>query len=820
MKILYIFTVVLTLSLLSLSTYSQQKIENEIVVIKGEKYILHNVRMGETIVSISKKYHVTNKEIISNNPKLVMGLKAGDILQIPYSDEVKIDEVRPEMKKGAPTDFITHKILRRETPYFVAKKYGITIEEINLYNPKLKRFRKGKTINIPQWEIKEVISDKVTEEVTLADNQEDIENRQKEGMFLHQVKPGETLYSLSKKYNRSISEILFYNPLAQNPAIGMEIWLPNTSTFEAKIESPDVRQKDGIFLHRIETGETLYGLQKKYNISEAELMQLNPVLESGFPAGVLLEIPVTYIDAPIVKPVNDEAFVHHIVKSKETLYRLSKLYDLKISELKKYNPALQLRDGLLEGETILIPQKPEVPENNEAEITEEVIAKVPDDFYEIKTVIEVPEECKPENHDGYFFETYHVGLILPLFLEANDTLNKLPEVDSLLFSEDSINSYDIDESVLGVDSIEVEDEFVVNVEQLKQFYGTTENFLAFYEGALIAVDEMQKLGMNIRLHVFDSKRDNTVVDSLVYSGEFLNLDLIIGPIYPQLQKTVADFAFKNRIPMVSPLSSNGSFAENNPYYFQVNPSQNYLMRKTADFIADEYFDSNFILLQVNSEKENSYENMLADLIREKLYNSGFYGDANDVLFQEYDFEKYGGFGLSRILSKEKENVFFIPTSDEGKVSVGVSNINNNASDFDITVVGTNRYEQFESISMEYFHNVKLKFLYPYWVDYSNKTAIDFYSKFRETFKTEPNRFSMQGHDATFYFLNALYYYGRGFYDCLPYLDVDLVQGNYNFERVSQFGGFMNHGCSIVSYNKDYTVTRKQTTGKLRVAVGK
>ena len=129
---------------------------NEIVVIKGNKFVLHQVVTGETIYSISKKYKIDQSVLYENNPKINDGLDIGEILKIPYNSDIEINQV-PVYKKGDPTNFITHKIKsRKETPYFIAKKYGITVEEIYAYNPEKRRFKKGNEIRIPVWEIKTV----------------------------------------------------------------------------------------------------------------------------------------------------------------------------------------------------------------------------------------------------------------------------------------------------------------------------------------------------------------------------------------------------------------------------------------------------------------------------------------------------------------------------------------------------------------------------------------------------------------------------------------------------------------------------------------
>ncbi len=803
-RVLLIFIVCL---ISTYETFSQAYKDNQVIEIAGKKYMMHKVKMGETIYSLCKTYEVENKDLLNNNPGLITGLKVGEFIKIPYSGKQNFQQEQP-LQPSDPTSFIQHKIKRRETPYFIAKKYGITIDDIYKYNPGLRKFKRNETIRIPQWK-KVVVTPTVKKDV-VDDTKPQVAGSDE--MIFHRVKPGETAYSISKLYGCTISEIYFYNPDARNMRIGMEIRIPKN--IQKPTEPVEYETEGEYFSHMIETGETLYGLLRKYNVSEDEVKELNPVLRSGFPAGVKLKIPVKYMPQPVVVPVNADAFIQHKVVKGETLTRLSVNYGLKITEIKKYNPALANRDGLILGEVILIPRKPDEQVVTFVGAQEEDLPKLKEEYYEIQYIEELPEGCEPAKHGDFFFKTYHVGLMLPLFLEANDTLNN-KRVQEEILDRQLVEIEFEDEAAF--DTIVEQEE--VKKDLIKKFYGNTENFLHFYEGVLLAIDSMNQLGMDIRLHVYDTKRDIHTVDSLVHTSGFLNLDLVVGPIYPSVQKPVADFAHKNRIPMVSPLSPNGSITPRNPYYFQVNPTYGHLLNKTASLIGDDYFDSNFIVLKMSSNIAGA-ENNFVELCHEKLFNSGYYNDAGDVSFQLYDFKALGSFGLPRILQEGKQNVFIIPSSREGEISEGVSNINNHASDFDIAVVGTSRFEQYKSISQEHYHNVNLRFIDPYWIDFDSDVTIRFYSKFRETYQAEPNQYSVQGFDVSMFFLKALWDYGRNFVGCLPYMDVNLVQGNYNFEKVSRLGGYMNTGASVISYNPDYTISRLRKIGKINYQVRK
>lgn len=189
-----------------------------------------------------------------------------------------------------------------------------------------------------------------------------------------------------------------------------------------------------------------------------------------------------------------------------------------------------------------------------------------------------------------------------------------------------------------------------------------------------------------------------------------------------------------------------------------------------------------------------------------------------VNFTIYDFKKEGPFGLRRIMSKSKENVVFIPSADEGSLSISISNVNNLASDYSITLIGTHRFPGYQSIQLDHYHNLKLKFIAPYWVDYTSPATIDFIEQFKAAYKTEPDNFGIQGYDVTTYFVEALASFGPDFTGCLPYFHTNLIQGNYHFEKHSEFGGYMNQGVSVISYTRDYDVKRERIKGQPRLVI--
>jgi LysM repeat protein/ABC-type branched-subunit amino acid transport system substrate-binding protein len=812
MKFLYYFLVILLSAGLPHKSEGQMLKENELVVIGGEKYVLHHVRTGETIYSIGRQYQVTEQILSEYNPNLSEGLKIGAVLKIPYRDGAEWQ--RPEtQKKGDPDYFESYTISSRtETPYFIAREFGITIEEIYAYNPEITRFRKGTRLRIPRWGTSpaSIAADALGKE-TVGITERDL--------VLYEVQPGETLKSIARQFKLSESEILFFNPGARELKSGSVIHLPRPvdesakEELAARLKEADSNYAGGaaFFEHTIVSGETLWSLTRKYNVSEFDLRKLNPLLETGFPAGVTIRVPVNKSELATAEPVNKEAFLKHEVKAGETLFGLSSKYNLTIPDIRRFNPQLENRN-LVQGETLLIPkEKDEVT----AAVKEEpidslraVLPKFESRYYEVEMPVVIPENCRAEGHGLRIASTYHVALFLPLFIEANEELNS-----DLIKVELPADTLAFDELYLDEDTLVEMDE---PEELFYSFYRDSENYLQFYEGVLLAVDSLKRAGMQIVLHVFDSQQNADSIRKYIYSSFFLETDLIIGPVFPNVQDEVAAIAAKNRIPIVSPLSAQSRVLNSNPYYFQINPSRDFLIYKTAELIAEEYFNSNFVVIKT-SHSANTDERKVVDIVREKLTPSGYWNNQGGLLYKEVNFNRDGVNGLRQALSKEKENVIFVSSMNEGDLSVVLSNVNNIARNYPVTLIGFNRYDQFHSIQVEFYHNLRLQYLAPYWVDYSHPETIKFLEKFRRYYHTDPGNYGMQGYDVAFYFLNALKNFGKDFEECLPYLQVHLAQGSYQFEKQSAFGGYMNQGVSVISYEPGFDVVRKRVIGPYRFA---
>jgi LysM repeat protein len=111
--------------------------------------------------------------------------------------------------------------------------------------------------------------------------------------------------------------------------------------------------------HKMEAGETLYALSRKYGVSVDQIKLANSGVNiNDIGIGQIILVPSSYVpkaaSASASKPTSNSGTRKHTVVAKETLYSLTKRYDISVEELKKSNPEIGER-GLQIGMELIIP---------------------------------------------------------------------------------------------------------------------------------------------------------------------------------------------------------------------------------------------------------------------------------------------------------------------------------------------------------------------------------------------------------------------------------------------------------------------------------
>jgi LysM repeat protein len=289
--------------------------------------------------------------------------------------------------------------------------------------------------------------------------------------IVHRVEAKETLFAISQKYNVKLQELLNHNKGVENGLkIYQEILVPYFG--EDVVQKQD--SEGNHIYHMVESGDTFYSISKKYEITVDSLMAMNQLKSTALNLGDSLivgkkgkadnNLPSVVEQAIEEKEPIDNAVIaiqqqngdqFHIVKASETLYSISKLYNIDFNTIKELN-------GLSSNE-LDIGQKLIISKAEQTEITEIVEEQ-------IEPEIEIVEE------------------------QAKDSVEVVPEpikIDTLFVKTDNSRFKERIEKMGNLDKT-VEEGFAMKIQNTED----TRRYLALHRNAPIGTVIEVKNQMN------------------------------------------------------------------------------------------------------------------------------------------------------------------------------------------------------------------------------------------------------------------------------------------------------------------------------------
>lgn len=667
-----------------------------------------------------------------------------------------------ETLRGVP--YYIHFVSSGETLQAIAVAYDVSAEEIIRLNPEI---RDGLKANqVLKIEVKPTGKPVSSASEPLPPKEKESEKSPSVSSGKkHTIEPKETWYGISRLYQIPVKDLISANPGIDTLKIGMQIMIPDLkSTENQPVEKP------GFLTHTVQAPETLYSLSRKYNISIEELNNYNPGLNGAPKIGQVIYIPVR--TETETKPGNAQnqqktdtkeipekkvevekklTYKEYTVNRKETLYSIAKKHEVEVSELLKANPGLT--GDLKKGQVLRIPVLSSVQKNEKEDHLPEIEVKK-------EAVVEKKESepCSPLMDKN---QKYKIALLIPFMLEEADSIS-LGDPASL---------------------------------RLPSEYQSLD-FIQFYEGALLAIDSLSRAGMNLQVYVYDADAGDHVTKTkrILAKPEMANVDLIIGPFFAKSFELVAPFAASHSIPVINPLSQRSEILDANPYVFKVQPSAWAQYNETARYIANDFANSNVLIVRRNADENSS----MAASFKTSLTNF----TSGKLVIREAIYSQSFDAGLFNNLVAGKKNVVIMLTSDKALLPALLRKLNDARGKYDITLFGLPDWEVME-LDSHYLLNLDTHLFNPWFVDYSQPEVKKFINEFNERYKAEPqlDALAYLGYDVSFYFLHNILNYGRGFSNCLSRVDYKGLSTRFTFWKTDG-GGFENTASSVYEL-KDY-----------------
>ena len=620
----------------------------------------------------------------------------------------------------------------------------------------------------------------------------------------HKVEKGETIIQIAQKYNVTPYDIYQLNPDAQTGLKPKSVLLIPTVSIKQALTVPTKANGD-VITHQVLPKETLYGIQKKYGVTEEALKQVNPFLEKdGLQIGQTLTIPTNKTQK--VAAESTEKAVYHYVLPKETKYSIAKQYGISLQELERKNPEVvtSLPEGfklLIKGNAVktdVIPVKAEIKKEiitatpavkiADTKNYKEYTVKPKETLYGLSKMFIITQEellkLNPALSEGV-----REGMVLKVpgtsaeIVTAQETKKEYTELSKVKSKERKKLVLLLPFNIAKIES----DSINSTSKRLKKdkFLNMT---LDFYAGALIAIDSAKTLGLNIDISIFDSQetKNSSAITSLVSNNDLQNTNVVIGPFYQSNVDKTAELLLSNDVAVISPLSKDQGVSFAN--VFQSVPSPDAVKNAMFEFMRSKGGN----MIAVVDKKKGS----IIKYIKE---------NQKDVQFSVLNGNGgVSGENLKSLFVKDKINYVVMETANTGMIKATVAAMLGSMSTYKVQLVILEPNETLDTDEVSIANLAKLNLMYPS-VNRENESpeALIFEKEFKKKNRIDPTVFATRGFDLTFDTMMRMSQ-GEKYQDTVENSATEQVDNKFEFYK-QESGGYANKGIYILYYDTDLTI---------------
>ena len=462
--------------------------------------------------------------------------------------------------------------------------------------------------------------------------------------------------------------------------------------------------------HTVEAGQTLYSISKKYNLTVDQIVSENPGADAGLRVGQKLRIPQA--------KMGQTSKGLYEVKAGDTFYGISRSYGITVDELKALNNGMPA--GLIPGDSIIVPG--------------------------YKSTAVTPAVAPDSPTDGI----YDIVVMLPFYTTTKDSL-------------------------------------------LSRDIRLREAAVHMYRGILAAADSLEAHGCRARIRVIDVLDNKSTIHSILKKKEMNGVDLVIGPLFKDIAPEVAAWCAANGAHMVVPVQQPNRVVLNSPAMSKAVAGSVTQWMSIARYAQKNFGRENVVLVdsKILDDRKlvESFKEEWVKLNRDSLRKVVVCDDLNNLK-------------LAQMLPAGKCMVA-VPSNDKKVIAAVFKSLGTRT---DVDVVGTESWDDMDAISTEMRNKFHVTFPKEKFADPSNDAVRRWQENYRKKFKSEPIDFSYTGYDVALYFGSALMQYGSTFPEHWKEIRANTIAGGYDFFRTASGSGFENAAVNIIRTD-NYQLTR-------------
>lgn len=584
----------------------------------------------------------------------------------------------------------------------------------------------------------------------------------------YKVQEGENMSDIAERLEMDTKDLLRLNPdVGKKPAPNTVIVIPNPeiknrnssntkedSTYAVVDEKPknpdneDVNETDDkettsyqttvvtrYETHEVKPGETVYRITKKYNISKEDLVKLNPefpaIQSNVLSIGQLLKVKAIEETVTIDKEEVLKQYLTHTVQSKETVFSITRFYNISKEDLIRLNP-----------------EYPGIEDNNLS------IGQL----LKIKPIEEVE---KSENLSFYRDSiqenaSINLALLLPFKAKEYDTISARG-----IFKNNKLANMVTD----------------------------------FYLGADMAIDSLKGQGIQINTSLFDTGNRGENISEIIANDELENVDVVIGPFYSEQVEKVSK---NTNATVVFPHHSNNQKGLTSSKVVKASPEKAAYISYLTAYLKNTYNGEAIFIVGDGNNDSNTIINAIASSLKKHDSISEVH-----ILKPEKGYIKKDRF--TGKMKSGKHNWVIIAADDNVIIADALNSMIGLPDNLTVQVFTTEKSNTYNKIDNNKLAQIHFTYVSDTYSDEASSEVKSFYQKFKKKNNTLPSDYAIKGFDVTY---DILMRYASGNELTKTFKEgVSLrVENKFDYHKKT-FGAATNQGLFIVKYNDDLSLSR-------------
>lgn len=457
---------------------------------------------------------------------------------------------------------------------------------------------------------------------------------------------------------------------------------------------------------------------------------------------------------------------YHVVEPGQNLFRIAKYYGVTVQAILDANPQIEVT-SVPTGTKLIIPDATQKPEK--ISLTPDADNLAPQN-YENRNESSI-WQLTGNSHwtDG----TLNMAVILPFNLNASTTAEQNTQMRSV----------------------------------------------EFYEGALMAVNEMQGKGRHVAVQAYDLGTESLY--SILSKPELQLADFVIAPIDEKDVRQVAEWGARQGTPVVSPFGFNAELLNTHDHFLQINTSKSLLYPRLTTQMMKLFGGYTFIFVtdSLGNQKADPYPAQLKQALKLQgvPYKELSYLSPNRLM------------ACDSILGLKDENIVFVPVTPqkesmrrmfsglqhvkilrEARYQEALANGVPNPVKPQMAMLGYPEWVQYVGDFINYYYDLNVYMFSKFYANPFDSQLKDFYGEFRHWYGKDPMsltpKYGLLGYDVTKYFLQQLTRSGEHLEERIESQDEDGLQTYFCFDG-SMGRGFCNCGFYLVHFTPESTIEK-------------